>query len=195
MSKSNAKLTRLMKFLLFMFLSHSGIAFSAQKIVFTVDESPYCPYTNCDQGRAGFIVDIVKEIYTTKNYTVIIKSLPWKRAIQEVQLGNAEGLLGLTKSSAPKLTYPKEAVAKAIPAVFTLKNNSWQYQDVHSFNGVRLGLIQGYGYSEISELDEYLKSPKNQVTWLAGENALLKIFKMIKRGRIDATIDDLEVGK
>jgi polar amino acid transport system substrate-binding protein len=167
----------------------------AEEIVFANDLSPYCPFTRCDQNKNGYVIDVVNAIYRAEGYSVVIKNVPWNRAVAMVNDGSANGILNIVKKSAPQLVYPRTEVAEFNPSVFALNANPWRYEGVDSLKSVRLGLIQNYGYAEGNPaLANYLASNSANVDWLATDESLLHIFMMIEVGHIDATIDDLAVG-
>lgn len=171
-----------------------AFAAQAEELVFVCDEAPYCPYTNCGQGRDGFAIDMVKAIYAAQGYRVKIEYLPWSRALERVNKGSVDGIVNVLKKSAPGLVYPKTEVAQYAPVVFALKNNPWRYEGVESFKSVRLGLIQGYGYGDDRpEFARYLETHAHNIEWVSGTDPLLRIFKMLELGRVDATMEDLAV--
>ena len=123
-----------------------------------------------------------------------IVNVPWNRALLMVNAGTANGILGLEKSSSPNLIYPASAVAKYSVVVFSLASNNWRYSGVESLKNVRLGLIQGTGDGDDPDFANYLKSNPANVTYLATNDTLLHLFKMIEAHHIDATIDDQFAG-
>jgi polar amino acid transport system substrate-binding protein len=163
--------------------------------VFTYDEAPYCPFTGCDQGKDGFVIEIIREIFSAKGYSVVFRSRPWTRAILEVQWGDATGVLAMGKGSAPELIFPKSEIAQLTIVAFSSIKNPWWYQEVDSLRGLRLGLIPGYGYADVPGLGAYIDSNKESINWVAGKDPLLRIFQMIEAGRVDAAIEDITVGK
>jgi polar amino acid transport system substrate-binding protein len=171
------------------------VVVQSEEIVLANDWSPYCPFIACEQGKDGFVIDIAKAIYGAEGYTVVIKNVPWNRALTMVNGGSANGILGVVKKSSPELIYPKIEVAFYRPVVFALNTNPWRYGGIDSLKAVRLGLIQNYGYAEgYPELEKYLKSKSAKVDWIATNESLLHLFMMIEAGHIDATIEDMAVG-
>ena len=173
----------------------ASISFSsgvqAEKIVFVNDSSPYCPFTLCGQGKDGFVLDIVNAIYQAKGFTVVIKNVPWNRALSMASDGEVDGILGTAKSSAPNLIYPKTEVGQLKAAFFTLKTNPWTYQDIKSLDAVHLGLIQGYGYGDTNpELANYLNTHSAQIDWIATSDALSHLLMMMEARHVGATIED-----
>lgn len=167
----------------------------AEEIVFVNDATPYCPYTICNDGKEGYVIDVVKTIFQNRGYTVTIKNQPWNRALATVDAGKANGILAVTKSAAPNLIYPRHEIATYIPAVFSLSDKSWNYENVDSLKKVRLGLIQNYGNGEGNpELEKYLNSKSSKISYIAAQDGDLHLFLMIEAEHIDAMIEDQLVG-
>ena len=77
-------------------------------------------------------------------------------------------------------------------AFYVKKGSSWKYTNAESFKQIRLGLIDGYGY--YPELDSYIETYKgNKLFKATGDDALPKLIKMLKAGRLDAIIDNVNV--
>jgi len=168
---------------------------SAEELVFVNDSSSYCPYTLCEDGKEGYIIEVVKAIYRSEGYTVTIKNVPWNRAIAMVNAGTANGILGIVKKDSPELVYPQTEVARYVPVVYSLVSNPWHYEGINSLRKIRLGLIQNYGDPDsFPELKAYLEDKSSQVSYVATDNSLLHLFMMIEVKHIDATIDDQRVG-
>ncbi len=167
----------------------------AEDILFVNDSATYCPYTLCDGGKNGFVVDIVDAIYKSAGYNVKIVNVPWNRAILMVRTGHANGILGILKGSAPNFIYPKTEVASYTPAVFSLKANPWEFTGVDSLKEVHLGLVQNYDNGSFDPaLERYLASDPSNVAYISNEQPLQHLFMMIEANHTDATIDDSFVG-
>jgi polar amino acid transport system substrate-binding protein len=166
----------------------------AEDIVFVNDSAPYCPYTICDKGKDGYVLDVVNAIYKRHGYTVTIKNVPWNRALAIINAGQANGILGVTKNTSPKLIYPRTEIAQYVPAVFSLAANPWKYEGVDSLKKIHLGLVENYGNGEGNpELERYLAGKPENVTYIVADNAIAHLFLMIEAGHIDALIEDQSV--
>lgn len=175
-------------------LGCAGTALS-EELVFANDAAPYCPFSLCSPDKDGYVLDIVNTIYRARGYGVTIKNVPWNRALSMVRSGEADGVLGVFKKSAPELLYPATEVEQVNPVVLALKENPWRFDGVESFKSVRIGLIQGYGYGDLPALAHYLNTHPSNVEWIAAESPLLRIFKMMQSGRVDVTMEDISVAK
>jgi len=173
----------------------SPFAVCAEEIVFVNDASPYCPFTVCEDGKDGYVTDIVNAIYKDAGYSVRILNVPWNRAIAMVKDGSALGIINIAKKTAPALIFPHAEVARYNAVFFTRKSNPWVYNGLDSLKGRRLGLIKNYSYGENSPpLASFLKNSADSVDWFGGLNPLADIFRAIDSGSVDATVEDLAVG-
>jgi len=171
-------------------------AASAEKLILVNDSSPYCPFTRCENGKNGYVIDVAMAIYQAQGYSVEIMDVPWNRAIAMMNDGSADGILGIVRASAPKMIYPKSEVAQYGISSFSLMSNSWRFDGIASLNHVRLGLVENYAYGELDpDLKTYLAKKNENIQWVSGFSPLLKIFRMIDYGEIDATLEETHVGK
>ena len=172
-----------------------SMAAHAEKIVLVNDVTPYCPYTICEQGKRGFVIDIVQAVFEGQGYTVVVLDVPWNRAMAMIKDGSANGILNITRKSGQGLIFPNSEVARVNPSIFVLKRNPWNYNGTASLKNVRLGLIRNYGYGENNPpLEKYLNSDPEKVIWFSGIDPLTEILRQIEGGLLDATIEDQTVG-
>ncbi len=167
----------------------------AEELVFANDATPYCPYTTCNDGKRGYVIDVLVAIYEDYGYKITIKDLPWNRAIAMVNAGSMNGIVGITKDVLPNLVYPHSEIARYTPAVFSLKANPWHFDGITSLKRARLGMVKNYGNGEGNpELEKYLDGNPANVTYIAADDAISHLFLMIEADHIDAMIEDLMVG-
>ncbi len=168
-------------------------------LVFTNNVAEYCPLLNCRDGKKGYVVDIAEAIYLSYGYDVIIRNLPWSRAIDMVSKGRADAVINILKKSAPGLIYPKEPISSISGAVFVHKSVNWSYSGGASLSKVKLGLIRGYGYGDgnpdLANYIEHYTDDPSRIMWVTGSSPLKRIMQMIMHGRINATIDEKNVGE
>ena len=168
----------------------------AEKLILVNDSSPYCPFTRCENGKNGYVIDVAMAIFQAEGYSVEVMDVPWNRAIAMMNDGSADGILGIAKTSAPKLIYPKAEVAQYGISSFSLTSNSWSFNGIASLNQIRLGLVENYAYGELDpNLKNYLAKKNENIQWVSSFSPLLKIFRMIDYGEIDATLEETHVGK
>lgn len=114
----------------------------------------------------------------------------------------AVGLLTAVPEEAPGLLFTRVPTMSFQMCFFTRDQDHWQYQNIHSLNRVHLGIIQGYAYGQ--PLDDHLKNkggltskgskkPELTLSRISGDKGINRLLKMLRKGRIDALIEDKNV--
>lgn len=119
----------------------------------------WCPQICSDPEKPGYVIELVKQIYSDSKYQLDIKIYPWSRAIKNVRDGNADALLSPAKAEAPDLLFPKYGVGKQRMCFFTSKDSVWQYNGPDSLSNLQIGIAKD---TSIEELNEYLKTHPEQ---------------------------------
>jgi polar amino acid transport system substrate-binding protein len=158
----------------------------------------WCPY-NCapEAANRGYMVDILDRVLKPY-FTVTYQLEPWTRAIKMVESGEAQLLV------ATPATNGKKMVASAPLGVdqscfFVRRGNPWHYQQIDDLKALRLGVIQDYSYDDNGPLDaliaNYREHKDIRLEVAGGQNALESNFKKLKAGRMDAVIENENVGR
>jgi len=164
-------------------------------VVLTLVADPYCPY-NCayDANQQGYVLDLARMIFEPEGYQVQYQILPWSRAVTEVRQGSFTAAIGVSEKNGLGLILPKQPIG-IVNDIFMVHHSShWKYQGVHSLEQIHLGSVANYDYGD--ELNRYLRDPANQhrVQSLVGDQAVERNLRMLARKRIDAYIEDANVG-
>ena len=131
---------------LFIFFTQNSFSVETKtKLTFASDE--YCPY-NCiaESKQEGYVVDIVKRIFDTKDFLPVYLNTPWTRAIRESRKGKISGILASPKTDAPDFIYPKEPVGYARFCIYVRKTNNFKYTGFESLKKINVGVINSYSY-------------------------------------------------
>jgi len=175
--------------LLMLALSSTTYSNHDNKLILVADE--WCPY-NCEAGsdQPGFIIELAQKAFSSLDITVQYKSIPWTRAIIEVEQGISHGLVGAGRDEVPSFIFPDIEQGIAAHTFFVMPNTNWQYQGYASLKRIRLGVIQDYSYGNL--LNEYIipNQPSKNVIELSGNLALSRLVEMLRLSRIDALIED-----
>lgn len=145
---------------------------------------------NGDPGAAnpGYMIEIAQKIFATAGHKVDYKTMPWKRALEFVEKGKFDCVVGAYKEDAPNFVFPSKSWGYDQPAFFVKKGNSWKYKGISSLDAIKLGVIGDYHFDD--EFDKYVAdNKKKNVQSLKTSNALDQNIKKILGGRIDATIE------
>ncbi len=160
----------------------------AQDAKLTVSADSWMPY-NGDPKDAmpGYMIECLQEIFGKDNVFYTIK--PWTRSVLESRKGKVGSIVGATHGDAPDFIFPKEAFGKLVTKVYVKSDSSFKYEGIKSFDEVKLGVIDGYSYEE--NVDKYIaaKRDTNKIHVAKGNDALPKLIKMLKAGRVSAMLE------
>ena len=168
----------------------SSLSHSTQTITLVADEWP--PFNTIPGSKAeGYLVDIAKTIFQANDYTVVYKTVPWKRAIQMTRAGKYDGVLGASKTDAEGYIFPAEELARNKLSFYVRKRNPWRFREISSVTEVALGTIAGYDYRDW--LNEYIEANENdfnKVQIITGDEPLKRNLQKMMNGWIDAVVDN-----
>jgi polar amino acid transport system substrate-binding protein len=170
----------------------------AQAAPLQVALDDYCPYyckTNIPGEERladppGFVIEILQHAFGSGANDINYHFLPWKRSVLEVTQGRLDAIAMISQEEAPELLYPSIEQGRSQGCFYAQHNSPWRYTGAASLAQVRLTLISGYLFGE--PLNSYLQQPHEdqQVEYVSGNKALLRIFQMIALGRTQATAED-----
>ncbi len=170
-------------FILTLLLSSTALSEESKEIIIAGDN--WCPI-NCGEqdSKKGFMIDVATEALKEAGYTVRYMEVPWLRAIEMAREGRIHAIVGAFKDDAPDFYYPQVPFLQLSPnSLFMLKETEWQYQNIRSFNGVRIGVIKGYDYGD--EMNTYIKSfsysKTSTLVQLSGNDAVERNLKFLTR--------------
>ena len=125
------------------------LAGSALAATLTVRADNWPPY-NSDPANAkpGYMVEVLKEIFEAQGVTIDYKLMPWTRALNDVNSGKYDAVIGTDRSESKGMVFPAESFGTLDNAMFVRRDKAWKYSGVASLKGLRLGVIDGYGYNE-----------------------------------------------
>ena len=146
----------------------------------------WCPHVCLSKERPGYIVEIVKEVFSGGKYQLQIDFFPWSRAIRNVTSGQYHALLAPAKKEAPNLIYPANALGFQKMCFFVDKNSDWQYKNPKSLQGLAIGIASD---SSIEELNAYIIKKPEQFQFQPYHERFVKqnALKVLKK-RIDTFI-------
>lgn len=175
------------------------LAFSPARSESQAGESPtvsiaapayWCPYA-CDAraSKTGFTVDIARAALESEGYRVTYKNLPYDRALFEARIGRIDAVIPAFKAEAPGFVFPAYAVSSTEYCFFVQAGESRRYSGLASLENLRFVATSGYTYGK--EMDAYIKSNLGgHVTLIGGDDVSSRLRELVKRGRVDALLDD-----
>lgn len=186
-------------FMILYIISFNYLCVSQTTIKFVTDDSP--PYTIKDKTNdklEGFLIDVVKKVFTENGFIVEIEFMSYKRSIIEVLNGNANAVLLISEKSAPSLVFLETPIVIDSVVFFARNENKWEYNGISSLEGIRIASGLGYDFSD-ADLNEYIKKEFEKkspyIDLITGENINSTNFKKLLLNRVDVVIATEIIGK
>jgi polar amino acid transport system substrate-binding protein len=104
---------------------------------------------NTPQGPDGVLWEISRDVIESMGYDLTLEFVPWKRAQRLVLTNERDGIIGigLTAKRETMFRFPGGALLVSETAVYTTQERAFQYEDLDSLKGMRVGVSPGYTYS------------------------------------------------
>lgn len=184
-----------MRWFLILSLLAVGAASAAQADEITLAADVWCPY-NCAPGaeRPGYMVEIAAQAFESAGHKLTYKTMPWARALADVEAGKLTGALGASPEEAAGLLYPKQPLAQSRNILVARAGDSFAWTSIKSLEPHALGTILDYSYG--TTLDAYIKANiknTNRIQVMGGDEPLKGNLRKLLAGRIALTIDDVNV--
>lgn len=186
---------RLLSLLSLVSLSWSVSALEPRTITLVGD--PWPPYVNAKMGEdatSGIAVEISNEIFSRlENVEVRYPTIPWKRALREVELGYHDGVSMCLKTAEREkfmaYTDPLLVGRNLVWSVADKNGQPFEWDSFEEFHGLRIGIVPDYSYGK--EFDELIRT--NKVQTFPGPTQK-HLFTMLANGRIDIVMANDAVG-
>lgn len=157
----------------------------------------WCPY-NCatDSQLPGYLVELMRRVLGPR-YRLDYRVEPWTRAVELVTSSDADLLLATTPQTTPdlRLSVPLGVDRSCL---FVRADNPWRYHRVADLEQIRLGVIQDYKYDADGPIDAMvaraIAAKSRRIEVATGEDALRQNFRKLAAGRMDAVIENENVG-
>jgi polar amino acid transport system substrate-binding protein len=125
---------------------------------------------------------VVRESYHTSGYNIVLRTLPWKRAIYEIDNGISDVIYPAVKNSERIIRYyfSAEHVHLTNVVLYTLRNAGFNWNGLGSLFGKKVCVIPGWAYGE--KLDAEKRIEKH------GVSSIKQCFAMHEKDRVCAVI-------
>lgn len=165
----------------------------AQELVRLASDE-WCPYVCAQQGRVqgGYLVEVTSRALATAGVSVQPLLLPLNRAIRQALAGGLEGVYAPPEDSRLRTS---SVLGYSRSCFYTLKTSDWQYTDVWSLKGERLGVIGDYEYDN-GPLDAYIVAntdDRKAIDFSCGANAGMTNVKKLLSGRFPILLEHEQV--
>ena len=115
----------------------AGALPEGRPLVFASDE--WCPYVCFESTRAGYLVELAREVFESPARPVEVRRMSWARAIREAESGRIDGVLGAVRGESATLVYPTLAAAGDRPAFAVRAEDPWTFTGVEVLAERRIG--------------------------------------------------------
>ncbi len=159
---------------------------TAESLVLRADT--WCPF-NCNPKapQAGYMIDIVREIFKKKGILVDYQLMNWEQAKKATIAGTIQGVVGASRGDGDFL-FPVHSMGKYRNYLFYLpqveKKKSKKLDTIESLAGTKLGIASGYAYG--AEADRFIAKHPELFIAVTGEDPLTTLIQMLEEGKITA---------
>lgn len=183
--KSIVKMS-MIQMLVVVFLLAFAVLCTADVKKVSLSEDPWPPYTLGKTGQVptgGIAVEFCNEIFGRLNIELDLKLFPWKRCLKQMEKGQRDGLMLLTKNS------DREKFMVFTDSIMTDRDLVWYRADAAKpfawttfadWKGYKIGKSRGFNYG-----DGFNKAEKEFKFKTDVANTDLMNFKKMLKGRID----------
>jgi polar amino acid transport system substrate-binding protein len=123
---------------------------------------------------------------------------PWTRAIDLVERGDHQLLIGTTPAGSPKLKL-STPIGVDRTCFYVPSDSPWRYKRPDDLKSMRVGVVQDYSYDAGGAIDKliagYRKARDPRLELAYGDNALNSNFRKLAGGRMDVVIENENVAR
>lgn len=171
---------------IFIFIILIPWTISAEKL--TIVTNLWYPYFDAGLKNNGLSAEILSAAMEGRGYELEFKEIPWSRAEEGVKTGSYDVLLNVWKTDERLMHFLySDAYINNRLVFLKKKSDTFEFEDLHSLRGKKIGTIRGYYYDE-----EFMKADNLH---LVPANDSLQNIQKLDAGRIDIFIEDEAVIK
>ena len=160
----------------------------------TVRADFWLPYNgDPEKPKPGYMIEVLREIFEPKGIKVDYKLQDWAEALDDVNNGKYDAVVGTDDEEAPGMIFPEEEFGLMTIAFFVRLGTNFSYESVDDLSGVNLGVINGYSYNE--EIDSYVSKHlgSDKILAVSGDDALPALIEKLVAGEVDVIVEDPNV--
>lgn len=134
---------------IFILFTCFGTSVFAKNQKITISGTEWIPYSGNSLPGKGLLTEITVKAFEAVGYTVIVKLIPWKRALINTKAGIFDGLLGASysKERSKYFAYPKYAWQTAMH-VFSNDPSRTQFTSFKNLCPAKVGILRGSIYKK-----------------------------------------------
>ncbi len=145
------------------------------------------PWPGYIDEEGGYLVTLAQEVFETEGYKVIVQTMPFARALNEVQTGEADMIPALYLDTAPHLLYAAQPTAVDATALIVNEHFKVTADNLSALSGQQVGWVREFHFAPILQQKFHLSVEPYRVN--SRENGLT----MLKNDRLAAFIDNEQV--
>lgn len=138
------------------------------------------PFYSEKMQNGGPLTHISTEAFKRVGYKVKVSFVPWKRAVNQVQTGHSDALIGAYKNEERlKFAYYSESIlGEAKSALVARQGNNITFQSMEKLKPYVIGILRG---TSVSKKFDSAKS----YLGITEHNSESKLIEMLESGRLD----------
>lgn len=130
----------------------------------TIVSEPWPPYVFAENNvLRGVDYEVSDRLLRELGYQPQWHMMPWKRALHEVRVGNADAILdvGINDQRRQEYHYPSEPLSYSETVLFYRKDQPFPFTGIEDLHGLRIGISAGYSYgnAEFKAADTFERWP------------------------------------
>ena len=183
------------KIVLVVLCSFFSFSLIAKHLNCATNEFPPFGFEKKVQGKntpIGVEVEVFGLICKELNLTCKLEILPWKRMINQIKRGQIDCMFAAfkTKKREDFMSYTSVPFHVSNLTFFIeSSNNSFKFTNLNSLKGKNICLVRGF-----TTTPDFDKSVKRGDFEIISLNEFDQCFKMVSKGKVDATLVNQEVG-
>ncbi len=173
-----------------------GYAAPADAETIRIRADEWLPYNGpSNEQPPGYMIEMARKIAEAAGHSVEYRHMPWDDALEGVGAGKFDCVVGATRTDAPDFVFAQQHWGLSSVAMYALAESQWRFSGIDSLDGVRLGVIPDYSYSE--ELDAYIEehgdNPERVVKVTSGGRVAMNAVSRLISRTIDVFAEDPNV--
>lgn len=155
----------------------------------------WCPF-NCNpkSPQAGYMIDVVREVFKKKGITIDYQLQKWDLAKKDAADGKIQGVVGASKGDGDFI-FTKHPLGRYQNYLFYLprgkeknltqgKANQLKLESLEDLKGIKIGIVKDYAYGE--KADKFIANQPELFIKVSGDEPLETLIQMLEDGKIQA---------
>ena len=157
----------------------------------TLRADAWC-FFNCNpkSAQAGYMVDIVREVFKKKGLIIDYQLKNWEESKKEALEGKIQGVVGASRGDGD-FYFPQHSLGKYqnflfyLPAkIKTPSHSPLKFENLDDLEGKKIGIVKDYAYG--AEADQLIAKRPELFIKVSGDEPLATLIQMLEEGKIAA---------